>query len=161
MTKITWVPSPSFSEGREDRSGTVNTVDFIVIHYIVGTLAAADQVFSQEESQVSAHYGIGEGQIHQYVREQDTAWHAGNFTMNTKSIGIEHSADTDRAPDESTYKNSIELCVSLCEKYRLDPRTAIIPHSQVVATLCPGTVDINRIIEGTAQGVHSQRPTKT
>lgn len=153
MVTAKWVPSPNYSSGRTDRNGVVNTVDLIVIHYIVGTLAAADQVFTSTERQVSAHYGIGEGEVHQYVKESDTAWHAGNFTINTKSIGIEHSADPNRAPDNFTYQTSIQLCIELCQKYGLDPRQAIVPHKKFIATQCPGTVDINRIIEGVAQGM--------
>lgn len=143
-------PSPNFSLGRVDTDGSRNNVELIVIHYIVGPLSAADAVFANPAKQVSAHYGIGEGQVHQYVQEVNTAWHAGNFTVNTKSIGIEHSADQNRPPDQFTYDTSIALCTRICRQYRLNPRTAIIPHMQVVATLCPGTVDIQRIINAVA-----------
>ena len=85
------VSLPNFTEGRE---GTA--VDRIVIHYIVGTLAAADTTFSDPNSGVSAHYGIGEGEIHQFVDEANTAWHAGDWNFNLRSIGIEHSADPSR-----------------------------------------------------------------
>ena len=135
--------SPNYTAGRGGR-----TVDRIVIHYIVGTLAAADATFADPNSGVSAHYGIGEGAVHRYVSEKNTAWHAGNFAMNQRSIGIEHSADAVRPPSQSTYTASIELCAQLCRTYGLNPLTQIIPHSSVVATACPGTVDIQRIRNG-------------
>ena len=135
-----WKTTENYTSGRD---GTA--IDRIVIHYIVGTLAAADATFANSSSGVSAHYGIGEGSLHQYVSELNTAWHAGNFPMNQRSIGIEHSASPDRAPSESTYEISIDLCTQLCQDYGLDPQTQIIPHNLVVATACPGTVNLQRI----------------
>ena len=151
---VTWIGSPSFDAGRVDRPGNHNRVELIVIHYIVGTLADADRVFTDPAAEVSAHFAIDEGSIHQYVKEEDTAWHAGDFTINTRSIGIEHSAfwdpdaDEIRPPDESTMAASIELCLSLCTKYGLDPEVAIVPHQQFTETLCPGTVDYLYIRDG-------------
>lgn len=135
-----WKHTENYTVGRD---GTA--VDRIVIHYIVGTLAAADATFANSASGVSAHYGIGEGALHQYVSELNTSWHAGDFPMNQRSIGIEHSADVDRAPSASTYEMSVDLCVNICQDYGLDPQTQIIGHSSVVATACPGTVDLQRI----------------
>lgn len=135
-----WKDTENYTAGRD---GTA--IDRIVIHYIVGTLAAADATFANPSSGVSAHYGIGEGSLHQYVSENNTSWHAGDFPMNQRSIGIEHSADPDRAPSESTYNISVDLCTQICQDYGLDPQTQIIPHHRVVATACPGTVDVQRI----------------
>lgn len=144
---ITWIGSPFFDEGRTDRPGNRNTVELIVLHYMVGTLSTTDEVFQDPAIEVSAHYGIGEGRVHQYVDEKDTAWHAGDFTVNTRSIGIEHSAFWDpdtgeiRPPDPSTYADSIELCTRICQQYGLDPAKAIVPHRQFTSTQCPGTLD--------------------
>lgn len=143
MPTPVWKYTENYTGGRE---GTA--VDRIVIHYIVGTLAAADATFADPASGVSAHYGIGEGALHQYVSEMNTAWHAGNWSMNLRSIGIEHSADADRAPDAFTYDTSIELCARICADYGLDPQTQIIPHGSVVPTACPGTVSLQRIRDG-------------
>ncbi|MDZ5076192.1 peptidoglycan recognition family protein [Nesterenkonia sp. HG001] len=140
---LVWKHTENYTAGRD---GTA--VDRIVIHYIVGTLAAADATFADPDSGVSAHYGIGEGALHQYVSEANTAWHAGDLAMNRRSIGIEHSADSDRSPSASTYEMSIDVCTRICREYGLDPQTQIIPHSSVVATACPGTVAIARIRDG-------------
>lgn len=143
-----WKGSPNFNTGRSGIG-----VDRIVIHYIVGTLAAADATFADASAQASAHYGIGEGAVHQYVNEADTSWHAGDLAMNRRSIGIEHSADQSRPPEASTYAASAELCARICRDYGLDPNTQIIGHSDVVATACPGTVDLQRIISETAAAI--------
>lgn len=135
-----WKDTENYTAGRDG-----SAIDRIVIHYIVGTLAAADATFANPSSGVSAHYGIGEGSLHQYVSENNTSWHAGDFPMNQRSIGIEHSADPDRAPSESTYNISVDLCTQICQDYGLDPQTQIIPHHRVVATACPGTVNVQRI----------------
>lgn len=144
MTAVRWKGTPNFTPGRQGHA-----VDRLVIHYIVGTLPYADSTFAQESSQVSAHYGVGEGQIHQYVQETDTAWHAGNFQVNLRSIGIEHSADQNRPPSASTYRDSAQLCARLCRKYGLDPRRDMHPHREYFNTLCPGTLDLARLIDMT------------
>lgn len=140
-----WKTSPNFTVGR---GGTA--VDRIVIHYIVGNLAACDSTFLNPASQVSAHYGIGEGRIHQYVSTRNTAWHSGNWAFNQRSIGIEHSAAPERPPTTQTLNMSIERCVRLCRQFNLNPRTAIVPHDSVVPTACPGTVDWEYIRDRTA-----------
>lgn len=74
--------------------GRSHAIDRIVIHY-TATLASARNnaiYFSRNERQgSSAHYfvdGITD-EIYQSVAEGDTAWHAGNWLMNCRSVGIE------------------------------------------------------------------------
>ena len=114
---------------------------------MVGTLASTDAQF-QKAGGTSAHYGIEDANIHQYVDEKNTAYHAGAWTPNLTSIGIEHSAAPNRPASDATYQTSIALCKELCAKYNLNPDTDIIPHNSIVATQCPGTIDINRIKAG-------------
>lgn len=151
---IVWKGSPNYTQGR------THNITVIVPHWIVGTLATADSVFSNPNSAVSAHYGIGEGKIHQYVKEANTAWHA--VSANPYSIGIEHSAAPGRAATASTYDLSIQLCADICKRYKLNPQTAIQPHNLYVQTRCPGSnsqgtilesggLDINRIRNGAEQ----------
>ena len=69
------VLSPNFTQGRR-----TYRPEAIVIHVMDGTLKGTDGWFSSPLSQVSAHYGIGRnGEVHQYVEEIDTAWHAGRI----------------------------------------------------------------------------------
>ncbi|MCE3613275.1 N-acetylmuramoyl-L-alanine amidase, partial [Escherichia coli] len=85
MPEPLWVGSPNFTPGR------TAPIDTIVVHWMAGWLAGADQTFQDRVRQTSAHYGIEDGTVHQYVKEADTAWHAGSFPANSRSIGIEHS----------------------------------------------------------------------
>lgn len=140
---IRWIGSPNFTKGRG--SSKITT---IVVHHMVGTLASTDSVFQNRERNTSAHYGVGrDGSIHQYVSESDTAYHAGNFPVNQRSIGIEHE---DLGRDEFTdleYQVSAELIRSICNRNNLAiDAVTIRPHHEFTATACPGLLDINRLI---------------
>jgi N-acetyl-anhydromuramyl-L-alanine amidase AmpD len=140
---IIWKKSPNFDKGRQ---GT--KITHIVMHWIVGDLSAADAQFAKSSSQVSAHYAVGTSEVHQYVKEEDTAWHAGKYDVNLKSIGIEHRGGPDLPIDEGTYKNSAELLKDICDRHLIPlDREHIILHKEVKATACPGNLDVDKIIK--------------
>ena len=58
-----FIGSPNYTQGRESK------IDRIVIHWMVGTLAATDAVFQNTQSNTSAHYGIENYTTHQYVND--------------------------------------------------------------------------------------------
>ena len=137
--------SPAYNAGR---SGV--TIDRIVIH-ITGAPQSRwlGSHFTREEANSSAHYMVDQnGAIIQFVREQDTSWHAGNRAANRRSIGIEHVAIqrggaryTRRngtvqtfpytPPTAVEYSTSAGLVAHLCRKYGLTPdRTTIIGHRE-------------------------------
>lgn len=150
--KITQVPSPNYDLNR-------TTVDRIVIHWIVGNLASADAQFKKTNS-TSAHYGIEDDEIHQYVGEIAVAYHAGNYAMNQRSIGIEHSASPDRPASDKTYETSGKLIAEIAERYSIPlDRKHIIKHSEVIATQCCGTIDIDRLIRIAKGSVEQPVPT--
>ena len=108
--------SPNFWVGRKGYRP-----EAIVIHIMDGTLIGTDSWFANHTSQVSAHYGIGKsGEIHQYVQENDTAWHAGrvdapvwklirpNLNPNLYTIGIEHEGKPNDQWTEEMKKNECE-----------------------------------------------------
>lgn len=142
---IQWIGAnaANFQKGRNGSS-----VSKIVLHWIVGKLSAADATFQDPNRVASAHYGIGNTVIHQYVKEEDTAYHAGNLTVNRQSIGIEHEGGPDFPISELTYKTSAELIADLCRRYSIPAdRAHIIKHSEVPrATQCPGTLDVDRLV---------------
>ena len=139
---ITWVGSPNYTKGREGKK-----VSGIVIHWMAGTLAATDQVFKNTTRKTSAHYGIEDTTVHQYVSEADTAYHAGTWEKNLTTIGIEHSAQPGRDASEATYRTSAQLIAEICKRYGLPINaTTIVPHRSIVATQCPGTVDLAKLI---------------
>lgn len=135
---IQQVPSPNYSTGRG-----ANQIEFIVCHWIVGDVAAADAVFTKSTSKTSAHYAVGNGVIHQYVAEKNTAWHAGNFQVNQKSIGIEHRGAPTMPITDATYNTSADLIADICKRY--GKRFPLRAHREFVATACPGTLDLNRL----------------
>lgn len=142
MSKTTWTGSPNYWSGR------TQPIKKIIVHWMNGYLAGADKVFNSNvgtDAATSAHYGIEDDTIHQYVRVEDTAWHARQ--ANPYSIGIEHSAAPGRDASDKTYASSIELIASLVKQYVLDPDTDIEYHKKYVATSC-SDLDINRIITG-------------
>lgn len=124
-------------------------IDTIVIHWMDGTLASTDRVFMGKSipvRPVSSHFGIEDGEVHQYVKLQDTAWHAGNWLVNLRSVGIEHSAQPGRDATDATYETSSQLIVEICRQLGLTPsRDLLKRHSDIVPTQCPGTIDIDRI----------------
>ena len=133
-------PSPNHDGNRKP-------IDRIVIHWIVGSLAMADGIFAKPNS-TSSHYGVENDQVHQYVQENKVAYHAGNYLMNQRSIGIEHSAAPDRPASDSTYKTSGELIAQIAKRHNIPlDRAHILRHSEVIETKCCGTVDVDRLIQ--------------
>jgi hypothetical protein len=76
----------------------------------------------------------GDGAITQSVRDKDVAWHAGNWSYNTQSIGIEHEGYINQASwfTDTMYRSSAALTRHLCDKYRIPKdRAHIIGHIEV------------------------------
>src|SRR4051812_2092827 len=81
MTPI-WKGAANFAPGRRGWRP-----EAIVIHVMDGSLVGTDSWFNNRVSGVSAHYGIGkDGEVHQYVKETDTAYHAGTIKNPTWSL---------------------------------------------------------------------------
>lgn len=132
--KYKWVPSPNFT-----RRLTKRNIDKAVLHWTVGTLASTDRHFQNKASRVSAHYGVENNNVHQYVRDNNIAWHSGKAEGNAHGLGIEISAAPGRVPSDATYRTLATLVASACKLYGLNPDRDIVPHSLYVATRCPGT----------------------
>ena len=137
---IPFLPSPNHTTGRQGAK-----VTDLVLHWMDGTLASTDATFAGSARQVSAHFGIEGTTIHRYVADADTAWHAGDWNENIRSIGIEHSADPNRPASPATIATSVALIVALCRKYSISP-DHIYPHKKFYATACPGTLPIASMI---------------
>lgn len=143
---IRWVGcSPSnYTVGR-----SISPLDKIIIHWIVGTQSSCDATFADGRRQASAHYSVGQSEIHQYVKEEDTAWHAGNWSVNQTSIGIEHEGGPTIPITEAVYKQSAELVADICKRHSIPcDRDHIKKHKEVSdrVTECCGTLDIDRIV---------------
>jgi N-acetylmuramoyl-L-alanine amidase len=141
--QIIWKGSPN-KDGKEYRQ----TIDRVVLHWFgIGDLESANSRFQNPASRVSAHYGISDLLVYQWVNEEDVAWHAGNYPINQRSIGIEHNATTAQNASEQTYRTAGELLRDICTRHNIPlDREHILKHSECSATQCPGTLDIDKII---------------
>ena len=142
------MPSPAFSSRRG------KAIDCVVIH-ITGAPQSRylGSHFTRPDANTSSHYMIDQnGAILQFVREQDSAWHA--RSANSHSIGIEHVAIQRGGarygqqtfpytpPTDVELTTSAQLVAHLCRKYSLTPdRTTIIGHreadSGTTHSVCP------------------------
>lgn len=138
----TFIGSPNYTKGRQG-----NKVTGVIVHWIVGNLASADAVFQNKSRNTSAHYGIENDVIHQYVKDEDTAYHAGVWQVNLTTIGIEHSAQPGRDASGATLDTSAQLIANLAKTYSFAINSSTIrPHSAVKATQCPGTINVQWLI---------------
>ena len=120
--------------------GRSRAIDRIVVHYTGTTASARNNAtyFSRNEGQgASAHYFVDDisPEIYQSVAEGDTAWHAGNWDMNCRAIGIEVvSAGEDYSGTEIT--KLAWLVQKLMAKYGIGS-SGVIRHYDVTGKLCP------------------------
>lgn len=120
--------------------GRSRAIDRIVVHF-TATLASARNnatYFARNEGQgASAHYFVDDitPEIYQSVAEGDTAWHAGDWQMNCRAVGIEVvSAGEDFSATE--VEKLGWLVKRLMAKYGIGASGAI-HHYDVTGKLCP------------------------
>lgn len=142
----------------------------VVIHIMDGTLPGTDAWFANPTSQVSAHYGIGKsGEVHQYVQENDAAWHAGrvdapvwklirpNVNPNLYTIGIEHEGKPDEGWTEAMKQSSATLIREICQRWQIPiDRDHVVGHFEIFAKKpnCPATN--KRILDELVTLAHQQ-----
>ncbi|WP_406165297.1 N-acetylmuramoyl-L-alanine amidase [Streptomyces sp. NBC_00996] len=138
-----WVPAPyeEFGEGDYgnhdlgDRPAS-QSIKYIVIHDTEGTWDGVLKLV-QDPTYVSWNYTLRstDGHIAQHVKAKDVAWHAGNWYINAKSIGLEHEgflASPDAWYTEEMYQVSARLVKYLSKKYAIPlDRQHIIGHDNV------------------------------
>ncbi|MEU5867819.1 N-acetylmuramoyl-L-alanine amidase [Nonomuraea sp. NPDC047529] len=130
-----WVAASSSNYTASSRPSSY-AIDRVVIHVTQGSYAGTISWFQNSAAQVSAHYVVksSNGAITQMVREKDVAWHAGNWTYNTRSIGIEHEGYVSEASwfTDAMYRASAALTKAICDKYGIPKdRAHIIGHNEV------------------------------
>jgi N-acetylmuramoyl-L-alanine amidase len=132
--------SPNFWAGRRGYKP-----EGVVIHIMDGTLSGTDSWFANPASQVSAHYGVGRtGEVHQYVKEEDAAWHAGrvdlpvwalikpNINPNLYTIGIEHEGKPDDVWTDAMKQASAALIREICQRWQIPiDRAHIVGHFEI------------------------------
>ncbi|WP_326725260.1 N-acetylmuramoyl-L-alanine amidase [Streptomyces sp. NBC_00243] len=141
-----WIPAPyeEFGEGDYgnhdlgDRPAS-QSIKYIVIHDTEGTWDGVLKMV-QDPTYVSWNYTLRstDGHIAQHVKAKDVAWHAGNWYVNAKSVGLEHEgflASPDAWYTEEMYRSSARLVAYLAKKYGIPlDRQHILGHDNVPGT---------------------------
>src|SRR5262245_31697554 len=130
-----WAPANSGNYTVANRESS-HPINYVVIHTTQGSYAGTISWFQNPSSNVSAHYVIrsSDGQVTQMVREKDIAFHAGNWTYNTQSVGIEHEGFVNNPSwyTDAMYRASAALTRNVCLKYGIPmTRSRIIGHNEV------------------------------
>lgn len=102
-------------------------------------------------AQTSAHYVVEAGRVACLVDPADVAWHAGDWAVNVRSIGLELNP----RQSDGDYATAAELIARLRSIYGDFP---LSPHRQHIATQCPGTYDLARLDREARAVVLDQRP---
>jgi N-acetyl-anhydromuramyl-L-alanine amidase AmpD len=141
-----WIPAPyqqldpndPASYGNHDLGDRPKSqqIRYIVIHDTEGDWATTLKL-AQDPTYVSWNYTVrsADGHIAQHVKAKDVAWHAGNWYVNAKAIGIEHEgflAQGGTWYTEAMYRSSAELVRYLTAKYHIPvDRAHILGHDNV------------------------------
>jgi hypothetical protein len=118
-------------------------INYIIIHDTEDYFDTAMRLV-QDPAYVSWHYTIrsSDGHIAQHVPTKDVAWHAGNWYVNSKSVGIEHEGFAAKGTwyTEAMYRASSKLVRYLTAKYGIPlDRAHILGHDNVPGTV-PATI---------------------
>lgn len=145
-----WLPAPyeQFGDGDYGNHDKANRpqsqkIDYIVIHDTEATWQTTLDLVA-DPTYVSWQYSLrsADGHIAQHVKAKDVAWQAGNWYVNSKSIGLEHEGFAAQGTwyTESMYRSSAKLVRYLAAKHRIPlDRAHIIGHDNVPGTI-PSTV---------------------
>ena len=149
MIRFVGCPESNFRRGRPFGLRP----EAIVIHLIDGSFTAGESVFRDPNAHKSAHYAVSqEGVIHQYVDENDTAFHAGivinptwsllkpRINPNFYTIGIEHEGRPDDVWPAAQMSASAGLIAEIAVRWDIPlDEDHVIRHHQIRASkTCPG-----------------------
>ncbi|MCK6529881.1 N-acetylmuramoyl-L-alanine amidase [Myxococcota bacterium] len=123
-----WVPASSCNYSNYSRSGS--DVRYVIIHTVQGSYSGCISWFQNCSAEVSAHYVVaGDGRITQMVLEEDVAWHAGNWTYNLQSVGIEHEG---YVSDPSDYTDELYCASALLTRDIADDHGIPLDRSHII-----------------------------
>ena len=126
--------------------GRTSKIQMIAIHHMAGILTAKQcgNIFAKAGRGGSSHYGIGkDGEVGQYVDEQDTAWTNSNWDSNCKSVTIETSnceVGGNWKVSDKVLNKLIELVADIAKRNKLGTLVKgknVVWHSMYTATSCP------------------------
>jgi len=161
-------PSSNFRQGRPGG----HRPEAIVVHIMDGSFTAGESVFLDASTQKSAHYGIStSGEVHQYVDESDTAFHAGivvrpqwqllkpGVNPNFYTIGIEHAGRPDDIWPDIQLATSAAIIGEIAARWGIPiDDQHIIPHHYIRASKpCPGNwLDLKSLIRRVPQSPNTR-----
>ncbi|MGN9785375.1 N-acetylmuramoyl-L-alanine amidase [Nonomuraea sp. ZG12] len=125
--------------GNHDRLDHSRQIDYIIVHDTEGTYRGISALVKNPKY-VSWHYTIrsNDGHVAQHVLNKDIAWHAGNWDVNSRSIGIEHEGYLAKGGTwytEAMYRASAKLVRYLANKHDIPlDRAHILGHDNVPGT---------------------------
>lgn len=124
-----YIQAACYTRGRSGKE-----IDRIVLHHWGNDGQKHDNIinwFKNPLSNVSAHFVVSGTRVTQMVNLNDTAWHAGNWDWNCRSIGIEARPEHDKTSQETVAK----LVAQIWTHWGKLP---LYEHREIVATGCPG-----------------------
>lgn len=124
-----YIQAACYTSGRSGRE-----IDRIVLHHWGNDGQKHDNIinwFKNPLSNVSAHFVVSGERVTQMVNLNDTAWHAGNWDWNCRSIGIEARPEHDKTSQETVAK----LVAQIWTHWGKLP---LYEHREIVPTGCPG-----------------------
>ena len=113
----------------------MSSIRFIVIHVTEGSFDGTVAWLRDPRAHASANFVVSrDGHVQELVPLHDIAWHAGNWAVNTRSIGIENVGFTDDpvgfTPAE--YRSAAKLAAVVARRSLIPiDRQHIIGHYQV------------------------------
>jgi hypothetical protein len=136
-----WVPASTSNFTASSRPSSY-VPNRIVIHVAEGSYAGTIRYFQNPSAQASSHFVVrsGDGAVTQVVREQDVAWHAGNWDYNTRSIGIEHEGFVNNPSwfTDAMYRSSAQLVATMVRRFSIPiDRQHIVGHNEVPDPMNP------------------------
>jgi N-acetyl-anhydromuramyl-L-alanine amidase AmpD len=150
----------NYKAGREG----ICPVDTIVIHVTEGDADSVRSWFNNSAAEVSAHYMVTvDGQIVQFVDEENTAWANGRVVSPTAqavldrdgsnpndwTISIEHEGTgrEELTDDQRTASHWLIRDIAARHGIPID-REHIIGHHEIRATKrCPGAISVDRLVQ--------------
>ena len=124
-----YIQAACYTSGRSGKE-----IDRIVLHHWGNDGQKHDNIinwFKNPLSNVSAHFVVSGTRVTQMVSLDDTAWHAGVWDWNCRSIGIEARPEHDKTTQETVAK----LIAQIWTHWGKLP---LYEHREIVATGCPG-----------------------
>ncbi|MEV5706516.1 peptidoglycan recognition family protein [Actinoallomurus sp. NPDC052274] len=148
-----WIPAPYQLLDPNDQTNYGNhdlgdrpksqKIDYIVIHDTEGYYPNDVQMV-QDPTYLGWNYTVrsADGHVAQHLKAKDVGWQAGNWYINSKSIGIEHEGFLAQGGTwftEAMYRSSSELVRYLARKFQIPlDRAHIIGHDNVPGTTPSG-----------------------